>query len=196
MTTALIRARDSSTADHSELRVTLNAREWGVVDLAGPGPVLLLLPGTLGRGDIFWQQMAALRGRVRLLAVTYPATGGVAEWAADMAGLMLAEVGSRIPAPELRNRLKAIRFAPPRPPVSLPQAQIVTIKSADDPLIPQAMRDALRDALHPSTSYRLKSGGHFPYVTPPRLYTAIPEEQPGLVPDGSSPWGRSGVRLS
>ena len=51
-----------------------------MVELAGSGPVLLLIPGTLGaRGDIFWQQMDALKGpRAALLAVTYPKSGGVA----------------------------------------------------------------------------------------------------------------------
>jgi maspardin len=54
----------------------------------GSGPVLLLIPGTLGRGDIFWQQITALKDRMRILAVTYPSTGGVADWSSDLVTLM------------------------------------------------------------------------------------------------------------
>jgi hypothetical protein len=42
--------------------------------------VLFLIPGTLGRGDVFWQQITALNGRLRIIATSYPATGGVADW--------------------------------------------------------------------------------------------------------------------
>ena len=41
MTNPLISARDGFAAAHPEERVTLNTRDWGVID-AGTGPVLLL----------------------------------------------------------------------------------------------------------------------------------------------------------
>ncbi|MGX1306044.1 maspardin [Amorphus suaedae] len=85
MTNALIESRDAFAQEHPEERVTLNGREWGVIEVGSAGPVLLLVPGTLGRGDIFWQQIRALEDRVRIIAVTYPAQGGVAEWADDLA---------------------------------------------------------------------------------------------------------------
>lgn len=88
MTNALIADRDAFAAAHPEERVTLNGREWGVVEVGSGGPVLLLVPGTLGRGDIFWQQVRALEGRARILAVTYPSSGGVAEWADDLKVLL------------------------------------------------------------------------------------------------------------
>ncbi|WP_170990248.1 alpha/beta hydrolase [Aquamicrobium sp. LC103] len=261
----------------------LNGREWGVVELAGNGPVLLLIPGTLGRGDIFWQQMAALEGRARILSVTYPETGGVAEWTGDltalldargidnatmlgsslggyfaqyiaathparvarliaantlhdtapvsqtppyisdldaapiaelragfrrgltawadthpdqreMVELLLGEVGGRIPERELRNRLKGIKYAPQLPPVGVPSGNIVTIEGADDPLIPLFMREEVRAVLKPGIAYRFESGGHFPYAVRPELYTAILEEQLGLVSTGSTAWGNAGVR--
>ena len=87
MTNALIAARDRFAETHPETRVTLNGREWGYID-AGSGPVLILIPGTLGRCDIFWQQIAALKDRLRIVATTYPATGGVREWADDLEALM------------------------------------------------------------------------------------------------------------
>jgi pimeloyl-ACP methyl ester carboxylesterase len=83
----LIAARDAFARQTPETRVTLNGRDWGVIDTGGAGPVLLLLPGTLGRADIFWQQIAAL-SEVRVLAVSYPATGGVADWVGDLVTLL------------------------------------------------------------------------------------------------------------
>jgi maspardin len=283
MTNALIEARDRFSAKHPEQRVILNGREWGVVEVGAEGPVLLLIPGTLGRGDIFWQQMEALENRARILAVTYPTTGGVEEWTVDlialldarginratilgsslggyfaqyiaavhpervekliaantlydttpakqnppyisdldaapidelragfgrglsawadshpdqreMIELLLAEVGGRIPEAELRNRLKGIKFAPALPPVGISSEKIVTIEGADDPLILLFMRDQVRAALKPSIAYRFESGGHFPYTVRPELYTAILEEQLGLVPPGSTAWGNTETR--
>ncbi|MEO3386329.1 alpha/beta hydrolase [Mesorhizobium sp. CAU 1741] len=283
MTNPLIQSRDDFARRHTEERVVLNGREWGVVDTGGEGPALLLIPGTLGRGDIFWQQIEALEGRARILSVTYPASGGVAEWSGDLAALLddrrigkavvlgsslggylaqyiaaahparverliaantlydtapakqnppyvsdldaapieelragfgrglnawadshpdqkhmvdllLAEVGGRIPEAELRNRLKGIKNAPALPPVGLPSERIITIEGADDPLIPLFMRDEVRTQLQPAVAYRFESGGHFPYTVRPDLYTAILEEQLGLVPASSTPWGTGKVR--
>ena len=87
MSNPLIDSRDAFAARHPEQRIDLNGREWGLVDV-GSGPVLLLIPGTLGRGDIFWQQIEALKDRVRILAVTYPSSGGVADWSGDLVTLL------------------------------------------------------------------------------------------------------------
>ena len=87
MTNPLIAARDAFAARHPEQRLRLNGRDWGYVDV-GAGPALLLIPGTLGRGDIFWQQIAALSDRLRVIAVTYPAAGEIELWSADLAALM------------------------------------------------------------------------------------------------------------
>lgn len=87
MTNSLIAARDRFAAAHPETRMDLNGRDWGVRDI-GSGPDLFLIPGTLGRGDIFWNQIEALSDRLRIVAVSYPDTGGVADWAQDMITLM------------------------------------------------------------------------------------------------------------
>ena len=87
MTNALIAERDRFSAQYPEQRIDLNGRDWGYLDI-GAGPVLFLIPGTLGRGDIFWQQINALKGRLRIIAPSYPATGGVAEWCEDIIALM------------------------------------------------------------------------------------------------------------
>jgi len=284
MSNALIQSRDSFSEAHPEERVLINGREWGVVEIPGDGPALLLIPGTLGRADIFWLQMQALAGRARILAVSYPTSGGVAEWAddlvslldmrgigrttllgsslggylaqyfaavhperldkviaantlydtapakqnppytsdldvgpieelragfgrglsawgeshpdqRDMVELLLGEVGGRIPEPELRNRLKGIKNAPPLPQVKVSRDAIVTIEASDDPLIPQFMRDEVRGALKPGIAYRFEGGGHFPYAVRADLYTAILEEALGLVPAGSTAWGDGPERV-
>jgi maspardin len=87
MTNSLIESRDAFAARHPEQRIDLNGREWGLVD-AGSGPVLLLIPGTLGRGDIFWQQITALKDRLRILAVTYPSSGRIPDWSGDLITLL------------------------------------------------------------------------------------------------------------
>ncbi|MBF9194921.1 alpha/beta fold hydrolase [Microvirga terrestris] len=269
MANRLIAARDRFAALHPEQRILINDREWGYVAVGDAGPSLLLIPGTLGRGDIFWQQIEALERRARIIAVTYPKNGGVAEWASDLAelcgrngldhvtvlgsslggylaqyfaatyphmterliaantlhsvegiasrppyssdlnkapigelragfirglgawrdahpkqaeliDLLMAEVGGRIPEPELRARLNALKRGPELPHLNLPRDKIATIESADDPLIPPSMREAVRARLKPSIAYRFEWGGHFPYVARPDLYVALLEEQLGL----------------
>jgi maspardin len=84
----LIEERDEFAADFPENRVILNGRDWGMIDTGGDGPVLLLIPGTLGRADVFWKQIRALAGRVRIVALSYPDSRGVADWARDVVALL------------------------------------------------------------------------------------------------------------
>jgi len=279
---SLIKSRDRFSESHPEERIIINGREWGIVRAGKNGPGLLLIPGTLGRADIFWQQIEALEDRARIVAVCYPATGGVTDWSDDLAALcgkqglsevtvlgsslggylaqyfaaahpelvirligantlasvaeirtrppysadldnapieelragfggglktwaqthpeqtelvelLLAEVGGRIPEQELRTRLNALKRGPELPPLALPQERIVTVEAADDPLIPPAMRESVRARLRPAVSYRFESGGHFPYVVRPRLYTGLLEQQLRLPMTGEG-WGDGTVR--
>ncbi len=282
MTTGLIADRDRFAASHPEQRIVIDGREWGYVSAGSSGPALLLIPGTLGRGDIFWQQIEALQDRARIVAVTYPKSGGVAEWAGDLAklvttlglgkvtmlgsslggyvaqyfaathpelterligantlhsvagiaghppyssdldngpidelragfgrglgawrdthpeqaelvDLLMAEVGGRIPEPELRARLNALKRGPELPPLDMPSEHVATIEGADDPLIPPPMREAVRARLKPSVAYRFEWGGHFPYIARPALYVSLLEEQLGLPVTGEG-WGGGAVR--
>ncbi|MDK3017096.1 alpha/beta fold hydrolase [Pseudodonghicola flavimaris] len=282
MSNSLIAARDAFAARCPEQRLAVNGRDWGYVEM-GAGPVLLLIPGTLGRGDIFWQQIEALSDRLRVVAVTYPATGSIAEWAEDLAALMdllrissasvlgsslggylaqylaataphrvrrllaantlcsaagiaerppyaldldiapidglragfgqglgawgaahpdqtdlvellLQEVGGRIPEPELRMRLKALKTAPELPELPLPAECRITIEAADDPLIPPEMRAAVRARLTPAVAYRFAWGGHFPYVVRPDAYIALIEQAMGLAGTGPD-WGAGEERV-
>lgn len=88
MTNPLITARNRFARAHPEEQVTLGERVWGVTRIGEIGPALVLIPGTLGHGDIFWQQIEQLHGRARIVALTYPHSGGVADWAQDLNALM------------------------------------------------------------------------------------------------------------
>lgn len=88
MTNLLIQDRDRFSRDFPERRVVLNGRDWGVIDSGGEGAALMLIPGTLGRADVFWNQIRALSGRMRVIAISYPDSGGIADWASDIAALL------------------------------------------------------------------------------------------------------------
>lgn len=87
----LTTARDSFAAAHPETRITVNGRDWGMIRAGATGPALVLIPGTLGRADIFWQQIAALQGQARIMALSYPGSGGIDAWAGDIAALIAAQ---------------------------------------------------------------------------------------------------------
>jgi pimeloyl-ACP methyl ester carboxylesterase len=63
---------------------------WGVIDTGGPpgAPVLVMLPGTLGTARIFWNQIAALGERLRIISVTYPRLDDVVLLAEGLAQLL------------------------------------------------------------------------------------------------------------
>jgi len=88
MSNPLINSRDAFLAETPEKRLVINTRDWGAIRAGDSGPALVLIPGTLGRADVFWQQIAALAGRARILALSYPETGGVDDWAGDVAGMI------------------------------------------------------------------------------------------------------------
>ncbi len=275
MANRLIEERDRFDIEMPEQRRTVNGREWGMVRAGINGPALVLLPGTLGRGDIFWQQMDALMDRVQILALSYPASGSIEKWADDISTLMelaglesatlsgsslggymahyftatypekvdnliaantlhsvtmlsglppysldldttpieelkhgfqsamqrtveeqperrelvellMGEVSGRINDTELRMRLKALKFAPELPGLSLSADRIFTIESGDDQLIPPPVRDAVRALLKPKKSYVFKNGSHFPYVVDPEGYNVLLEEILGLEVTGQA----------
>lgn len=282
MSNPLISARDRFAESHPEQLFLHDGREWGWIE-AGDGPALILIPGTLGRADIFWQQIGALSDRLRIVAVSYPASGRIEDWAddlvalmdrlgiesaavlgsslggylaqylaghapgrvdkliaantlhsvhgldqrmpyaldldsaaidelragfgtglktwaeahpdqADLVGLLLEEVEGRIPPPELRARLKALKSGPDLPPVTLEADRITSIEADDDPLIPPAMRAAVRARLAPGVAYRFLSGGHFPYVARPAAYTALLEQVMDLPATTEESWGDGAER--
>lgn len=70
--------------------VMSNGVEWTVRDTApdaGDRMPLLLLPGALGTGDVFYHVLAAMGETHRLIAVTYPPLGDMVKLAQGVAGL-------------------------------------------------------------------------------------------------------------
>jgi pimeloyl-ACP methyl ester carboxylesterase len=67
---------------------------WGVIDTKGPPgtPVLVMLPGTLGTARIFWNQIATLGGRIRVISLTYPLLDDVV-WLSEALVRLLDRLG-------------------------------------------------------------------------------------------------------
>lgn len=63
---------------------------WHLIETPGKknGPVLLMLPGTLGTASIFEAAMRELGSRVRMVSVTYPMIEDIQRLADSLAGLM------------------------------------------------------------------------------------------------------------
>lgn len=80
--------RDRFAETHPERAEQIGPRRWGVVETAGDGPGLLLLPGTLGRADVFWRLMTRLAGRVHAVSVSWPADPDMGRWVADLPEIM------------------------------------------------------------------------------------------------------------
>jgi len=70
--------------------VKVSGLSWQVIETkpaAKHAPVLLMLPGTLGTAEVFWNQMAALGDQVRCVSVTYPITDDIVRLADGLAAL-------------------------------------------------------------------------------------------------------------
>ncbi|MCB1390037.1 MAG: alpha/beta fold hydrolase [Rhodobacteraceae bacterium] len=94
MSNSLMLARDAFLSRFPEKQIALDGRDWGLIDTDPHGgsdrPAFLFLPGTLGRADVFFQQIDALAPQFRVLAVSYPDSGGVPEWSASLPHLLRA----------------------------------------------------------------------------------------------------------
>ncbi len=91
MTDQLIKSRNHFSSHTPESVRQINGRDWGLIRAGSEGPKLLLLPGTLGRGDIFWQQIQSLMDRTQIMALSYPQSGTLQEWADDIAKILAQE---------------------------------------------------------------------------------------------------------
>jgi maspardin len=74
--------------------IILRGRRWKIIDSGGPrgsndqAPVLIMLPGTLGNPDIFFNQINKLGKRIRILALSYPLITDVDLITGDIAALL------------------------------------------------------------------------------------------------------------
>ena len=69
--------------------VHVRGQNWHVIEAKAraKAPVLVMLPGTLGTAEIFWNQIAALSGKARIVSVTYPPVANVLALADGLAAL-------------------------------------------------------------------------------------------------------------
>jgi len=74
----------------AERAIKVGRLVWRVIETPGAkkGPVLIMLPGTLGTASIFEAAMTELGARVRMVSVTYPMIEGIERLADSLAGLM------------------------------------------------------------------------------------------------------------
>jgi maspardin len=72
-------------------RIDMGGRTWGVIDQKARGdrPTVVLLHGTAGRAQIWYQAMQRLRGFARVVAISYPADRNVARNTDRLAALMV-----------------------------------------------------------------------------------------------------------
>ena len=81
---------------HPPTRMRVHGAWWEVIDsgtgqdrgASSPRECMLLLPGTLGTGEIFWQQFQALGGKMRMVALTYPAVPSAERYADGAAAIL------------------------------------------------------------------------------------------------------------
>lgn len=103
---------------------------------------------------------------------------------ADLIDLLMAEMNGRIPESELRARMDVLKGAQELPLCPLPSDAITLIDAEDDPLIPAEWRYRVRSQLDAGVAFRFQTGGHFPYLVHPALYTAAIRYRLGLASPG------------
>jgi maspardin len=72
-----------------ERQVAAGRLKWGVIETKAKtgAPTLVLVPGTLGMADIFWNQISALAGKARVVAITVPASTDIIKLADGLKAL-------------------------------------------------------------------------------------------------------------
>ena len=71
--------------------VEVNGLAWEYVVMGQGEDTVVFLHGMTGAYDIWWRQMEALQGKYRLIAMTYPAAGSLAEMAKGVIAILDAE---------------------------------------------------------------------------------------------------------
>ena len=68
--------------------ITVAGDVWPYIDTASEGPVLIMLPGSVGTCEMFFKQIRSLGESFRLISVGYPAEPDPTRLADGLAGLM------------------------------------------------------------------------------------------------------------
>lgn len=87
---------------------------------------------------------------------------------------VLRDSGTRLLSAEaLKARILAIRKATAVPKLALPDSRVIVIDCADDPLLPRAVQDDVVRRYPEAAHHRLPTGGHYPYLVEPAIYTGL-----------------------
>jgi pimeloyl-ACP methyl ester carboxylesterase len=90
----------------------------------------------------------------------------------ELKRIQLDMLAGRQSAENLRARFLGVIDATLCPPLPVPQERIVIIDCADDPIIPPASRQAVRDRYPQAEVATLPTGGHYPHILNPEAYDA------------------------
>jgi len=95
----------------------------------------------------------------------------------ELKRIQLDMLGGRQSAENLKARFVGVAGAQLCPLLPIPASQIAIIDCADDPLIPPASRQAVRDRYPGARIHGLSSGGHYPHLLNQSAYDAIISQQ-------------------
>lgn len=76
--------------------INVSGRKWEYVALGGGEETILFLHGMTGSYDIWWQQIAALRDRYRVISVTYPPVDSLEGLAEGVLAILDAEGADKV----------------------------------------------------------------------------------------------------
>jgi len=91
----------------------------------------------------------------------------------ELKRIQLDMLSGRQSADNLKARFVGVANAQACPPLSIPSSRIVVIDCADDPLIPPASRQAVRDRYPGAVVHTLSNGGHYPHILNQDAYDSI-----------------------
>ncbi|MBB3178736.1 alpha/beta fold hydrolase [Variovorax sp. Sphag1AA] len=97
----------------------------------------------------------------------------VQQWPEGIAKATLLALTTKQDAENLKARIVGLATARPVPALDLPAEKIIVIDCEDDPIIPPAVRQQVRDRYAKSKHYLLPRGGHFPALTNAQAVTDI-----------------------
>jgi len=93
--------------------------------------------------------------------------------ATELQQLQLAMLSERQSPENLHARFAGVTQAQACPALSLAPEAVVVLDCEDDPLIPPAARDRLRDRYPGARHVRLATGGHYPHLLNPEAYETL-----------------------
>jgi maspardin len=91
----------------------------------------------------------------------------------ELKAIQLAMLSGRQSADNLKSRFAGVAAAKLCPPLPIPRERITVIDCEDDPIIPPASRQAVRDHYAGAHLHTLQTGGHYPHILNPQAYNEV-----------------------